>query len=118
MNWFITNHTVRDFPVRILNVETNGVMLQRVLNGQPESLMDFMAKEMVEEYEAEQKQLIAAGATQELIKKQDEYIKLLEDWDSSIVGFLMAHRIICPDNMVKKGKKLREKIKELKNKLL
>ena len=50
----------------------------------------------------------------ELIEAYDEYIKLLVESESGLIGFAYVHGYRCPDELVRRGKELREKIDELK----
>jgi hypothetical protein len=49
-----------------------------------------------------------------IIDAQDEYIKFLGDYIGKTAEFLRIHHQGCPDEIVEKGKELREKIKQLK----
>ena len=51
---------------------------------------------------------------EELIEAYEEYIKLLEEAESANIGFLFAHGITTEPELIKKGKELRQKIKDLK----
>lgn len=49
-----------------------------------------------------------------LEKKLEEYIEFLGEALSENAGFLMVHGITTPDEIIEKGKKFREEIKQLK----
>lgn len=49
-----------------------------------------------------------------LIEKQNEYIKLLTDWDTSITSFLASHRMTAPLELVTKAESMRIEIAKLK----
>lgn len=56
-------------------------------------------------------------AFRELIDIYKEYTGLLEESESSNLGFLFAHGIKIPKELVEKGVELREKIKSLSSSL-
>jgi len=49
-----------------------------------------------------------------VIRAQDEYIKFLGEEVNKGAAFLRTHNIQTPDDVVKKGQKMRDKIKKLK----
>lgn len=53
----------------------------------------------------------------ELIAKLEEYIQFLGEELGNNAGFLYAHGQVCPKEVVDKGIRFREEIKELKDKL-
>lgn len=53
----------------------------------------------------------------ELIKTYDEYIELLCEGERQLFGLAYAHGYRCPEEMVRRGEKLRKKIARLKSKL-
>ncbi len=57
----------------------------------------------------------SSTANAELIAAYDEYIGLLVQSESSMLGLAHAHGYRCPDELVQRGKELREKIAELKS---
>ena len=53
----------------------------------------------------------------ELVETYDEYISLLAESEKGLIGLAYVHGYRCPDELVKRGEKLRAKIVELKQSL-
>ena len=51
----------------------------------------------------------------ELIGTYDEYVKLLADSEGSLLGIASVHGYRCPDELITRGKELRDKIAHLKS---
>lgn len=54
------------------------------------------------------------GNVGQLIEAYDQYIELLVESESSLVGLAVVHGWHCPEDKVRRGKELREKIARLK----
>lgn len=52
-----------------------------------------------------------------LVEAYDEYIALLAESEASLIGLAYAHGFRCPGEKVEQGKRLRERIAELKRSL-